>query len=57
MCEKMKEGVMPELTMKEVIQILKNNCTEHVNERYAEAMRIAYTELEKLEDVRKILVS
>lgn len=43
---------MPELTIKEVIQILKHNYEDEMryhdpNKRYAEAMRIAYVELEK----------
>ena len=43
---------MPELTIKEVIQILKHNYEDEMryhepNKRYAEAMRIGYTELEK----------
>ena len=43
---------MPELTIKEVIQILKHNYEDEMryhdpNKRYAEAMRVGYTELEK----------
>jgi hypothetical protein len=43
---------MPELTIKEVVQILKHNYEDEMryhypNKLYAEAMRIGYTELEK----------